>query len=51
MNLRFSTAQPLKITSHVSIVNKAQQVGLSKSIQLQKNWPLHCKRYPHYGNK
>ena len=39
INRHFGTAQPLKISTYVLIVNKATQLGISKKIQPQKVGP------------
>ena len=36
INRRFGTNQPQKINNHVSIVNKAPQIGISKKTRPQK---------------
>ena len=41
INRRLGTAQPLKINNYVLVVNKANQIGVSKKIQPQKIRP--CK--------
>ena len=39
INCRFGTAQPLKISTYVLVVDKATQLGISKKIQPQKIGP------------